>query len=134
MVIEEIEMGRATRKLICETLGMDPKTLRRRLRGEETVKRRQRPCPSQELIRERLKVLAETSFDPEGLRTEGHPHWGVRRLWALLRREGIKVSRKKRFTRPCAVWVTPCQWPEKEPSGEWGRSRRRPPALIRCGR
>ena len=83
MVIEEIEMGRATSKLICETLEMDPKTLRRRLRGEESMKRRQRPCPSQERIRERLKVLAEA-----------HPHWGVRRLWALLRREGVKVSRK----------------------------------------
>ncbi|MFQ6096012.1 MAG: hypothetical protein ACE5NN_07700, partial [Candidatus Bathyarchaeia archaeon] len=58
-MIEEIEMGRATRKLICETLGMDPRTLRRRLRNDGAVQRRQRPCPSQERIRERLKVLAE---------------------------------------------------------------------------
>jgi len=62
---------------------MDPKTLRQRLRGEESAKRHERPAPSQERIRERLEVLAEA-----------HPDWGVRRLWALLRREGVEVSRK----------------------------------------
>lgn len=67
---------RASERLVCRLLGISRSAM-----TERTT--RSREYPVDELLAERLRKLIEK-----------HPTFGYRRLWALLRRQGLKVNQK----------------------------------------
>jgi len=90
-VSRETSRGTCTVRLLCEAFHVSRQAYYAARRGPSEEKperqRRKKPRPgwatTEQILRRARQIVAS------------HPGWGVRKVWALLRREGIKASRKR---------------------------------------
>jgi len=86
----ETSRGKACVRQLCKAFGVSPQAYyRSRHRPEQPQDGGQR--------RTRQGAWASASELEAGIQrvVDGHPGWGVRKVWAYLRREGLVASRKR---------------------------------------
>jgi len=102
----ETSRGKACVRQLCKAFGVSPQAYYRS---------KQRPVREGEQRRRRQGPWASASELEVGIErvVESHPGWGVRKVWAYLRREGLIASRKRIWAVMRAKgWVLP---PMREP-------------------
>lgn len=81
--------GKATVRQLCEVFGLSRQAYYKALEAPATT-----PEPPPERRRSRW-VTAEEASSAIWPLAEAHPSWGVRKIWACLKRDGLRISRKR---------------------------------------
>lgn len=107
--------GKATVKQLCEVFGMSRQAYYKAVQEPQST-----PEPPPSAPRRKRWVTAEEASNAIWPLAEAHPSWGVRKIWACLKRDGLCVSRKRVWAlmRSMGLCVPAAERRSRRPMGQ----------------